>query len=725
MVDQTMPNLHLSRSRLIDTGLFIVVVLWIVSVTALYVSQEHNLYWWVDWWYSALSLTETARHSPIQALQAIQQTLSGDYTRLYVLPLMPFILLFGDSRLVYEIGLALVYLLPFVLTLGAIATELIAVPSRPVFWSTVVLALLIPVIWLPTFLGIPDTGAALFIALATLVYLKPTSRHWWQIPLIGILLAIAMLLRRHFTYGAIAVLVAIAGESLHTVFSHPHSFQAIGNRLWRAGLRLLLIVLCIGLTIKLTGSKFIETALSSNYQTLYTDWSMPLGETIRRYGLYYGWVTVVLAAVGWLIGSLRQNLNQKAANVLGLMGICACLIWLGWLRYWNVFYSLHLTPFLVMGLTLFVWEVGSALKQRMRAVILASASVYLISNLILGITPLGNFDHPGMDLFSLNSSPYVETNTDKWLSLTRYLRQMASAQQPIYAESYPLIRRTEQVIAPRQQPILNLLQPSWIASRDPYPLAALLQAHYVLLAETVASPVPSIAQTPSQPAKSLERFQLPTRLEITQPGSDNVSTLVSDLFTKHWKLSQDFERLPQSFDIGNGQAMVIYHRLHPTSVETAVQTLARMQQDVQLSASQPDWISLQQDSKPWHVNKNLDRTYQLISDRSASQPPASFKLEPSIHFLYVPKLPSQIQMSGTLKPLSNPICEPTSLQLITVNHQGVRTGSAPPVTMAKTAVKFTRSLSTQPTDYLLLTVSSQSNHCSVEINDVAVSKIQV
>jgi hypothetical protein len=50
--------------------------------------------------------------------------------------LIPFILVFGSSRLIYELALALAYLLPFALVMGAIATQLIRAHSRPVFWAT-------------------------------------------------------------------------------------------------------------------------------------------------------------------------------------------------------------------------------------------------------------------------------------------------------------------------------------------------------------------------------------------------------------------------------------------------------------------------------------------------------------------------------------------------------------------------------------------------------------
>jgi hypothetical protein len=86
--------------------------------------------------------------------------------------LAPFIFFFGDSRIVYIVSNALVYIVPFSLVMGVLATKIIPVHSHIVFWSTTFLTLLIPPTWISTLRGYPDIGAAVLIGLAILFYLK-------------------------------------------------------------------------------------------------------------------------------------------------------------------------------------------------------------------------------------------------------------------------------------------------------------------------------------------------------------------------------------------------------------------------------------------------------------------------------------------------------------------------------------------------------------------------
>src|SRR4028119_448713 len=277
---------------LVNAGFLALLALIVVIITLLYISSEHNLHWWIDWYYPAIRIATTFRESPTEAIKLVQETLVEERNRLYVLPLVPFILTFGTSRLVYEVSLALVYLLPFALAMGAIAAQLIQAHRRIVFWSTAVLTLLIPVSWASTFMGIPDTGGALFIALATLVYLQDIRlKRWWRVPLIGLLIGLASLLRRHFIYGGVALLGAITLQALLFFYTEVRQIppqDATASRLGPLSLRsakaiawrnLLLVGLRIGLiaatalaTMMAIAPEFTQRALTVNYRTLYTSW---------------------------------------------------------------------------------------------------------------------------------------------------------------------------------------------------------------------------------------------------------------------------------------------------------------------------------------------------------------------------------------------------------------------------------------------------------------------
>lgn len=200
---QIMPR---TRSRLkfhpqwVNFGLFVLLVAIATTITTIYISHERNFHWWIDWYYKTIDVADAFRKSPSEGIDNVVQSLGDERNKIYTLPLVPFILIFGESRLVYQISLALVYLLPFSLGMGAVATGLIRANPQTVFWSTALISLSIPVTWIPTFLGVPDTGGAALIGWAAFFYLKDIKLgRWWQIPIIGFCLGLAILLRRHST----------------------------------------------------------------------------------------------------------------------------------------------------------------------------------------------------------------------------------------------------------------------------------------------------------------------------------------------------------------------------------------------------------------------------------------------------------------------------------------------------------------------------------------------
>src|SRR5919199_4330952 len=126
---------------LVNAGFLALLTLIILVVTTLYISSERNFHWWIDWYYPAIQISDGLRNSPSDAIELLKTSLTQERNRLYVLPLVPLFWAFGNSRLVYEIGLALVYLLPLPLVMGAIAAQLIQTHRQIVFWATAFLML--------------------------------------------------------------------------------------------------------------------------------------------------------------------------------------------------------------------------------------------------------------------------------------------------------------------------------------------------------------------------------------------------------------------------------------------------------------------------------------------------------------------------------------------------------------------------------------------------------
>lgn len=737
------------RQRWSAGSAVLLLALAIAAVTILYTNQERNYHWWVDWWSRTRSLADLVPTLPSVALQQIQTSLSWERNSLYTLPLIPFMLVLGSSRWVYEIGLAWVYLLPFCLVMGAIGQTLLTVPQATqqhanrtappaVFWITAGLTLLLPVNWTPTFLGIPDTGGALFIALATLIYLQDVQlKRVWRSVAIGGLIACAILLRRHFAYGGVALLVAIgiyaAWQTLREAQAKPTAF---GQAILRVGLRLSLIVTTLLGIMQLVAGEFTLQALTQDYRNLYTSWSLPLTDTLQRYLGFYGWITWLLALGGWGIAAFSQTLVLQRAIPFCLFGGSSVLIWLGGLRYGNVFYALHITPLIVGGLAALVWTLQMQLQGQWRKLLLAGLACYLIGNWTLALLPPGPLEALLRSHLAFNMAPLVRTDEEALVNLINYLRQLTPNGEAIYIAGYQrlqlntsLIRAVEQVQYPQERSRLNLLLTPQVDSQDFYPLQPLLQAEYVVIPEP-------LLDYPGSPA------QVTPLGEWILPQETQVVRVVLTAFAEHWELAQDFEPLPVQFQLDYGTTVRLFHRVKPTSVATALRSLLALQQRIgKRPGGQLDWIGLGQEAGKIQVSQNWDNSYRLVSfpcDRLRSlRSPAPLALvsplsrefyDNSTTFVYAEALQGQTQITGWLT-LWTPPCQGASLKLMTLTSQGTIVDTASSVIPRQPVIRFQRSLRAKSGNYLLLQVLGQDNpkasadtaYCTVDMNQLVVS----
>jgi hypothetical protein len=714
-----MPTARLRQP--IDWSLFALLLLLATIATVLYTSGERNFHWWIDWYYRTIEVARAFSQSPIAGIGNILQSLGAERNKIYTLPLVPFILLFGESRLVYQIGLALVYLVPFCLVMGGLGTRLIPANPTAVFWSTAILNLLIPVNWIPTFLGIPDTGGTVLIGLAIWLYLQDIRlKRWWRVLAIGFLLGLSVLLRRHFAYGAIAVLIAMFLQaSIFFYTTKQIKPQLAWQKLRRITIKIGLIGSICFITIAAIAWQFTYNAIATDYRGLYASWSFPIDTIVRLYAAYFGWGTLILAASGFLAGIVTRTLSLPAFSFIWLFGVVSAVEWLIILRYANVFYCLHLTPVVVLGLVSGVWTIYLRLKLTSRHLALGIVTCYLISNLAVGLTSIGNFQHSLRPLWTLNIPPLVRSDYDEAMKLVKYLRQIATNKKPIYIVGFQrlqlnsgMVRAVERIefnqkeYKQKERNNLMLLGVPQVDSQDFYPLERLLQAEYVV----IPHPLPNFRG---------DFNQVPVVGEWLPLKEHDVVTVVSDAFRQNWEIARDFQLLPAQFRLADGAVVNIYQRLRPTSVETAIQTLATMQQRIGNPGGQLNWMSL---SHLWQDNKvarNITRNYRLLaySLRGIGKQ--------TISFLYLGTLPTSTQVTGKVT-IFGKTCSGATLSIEMRDRQGQLVSAIARQAFTPKSHKFQVSLTGQNSTYLLLNVQTSDKNdlmksCIVDINSLSVS----
>ena len=642
----------------IDSIIFLTIFLTIITVTSIYVFHEHTIYWWdfVGYQNATNNLTRLFRESFVRAIDDILGSLSQQKNYLVTLPLIPFIYFFGNERIVYILSLNLIYLLPFSLLVGAISKKLISVNSRWVFWSTVIITLLIPISWSPSLRGYPDIGASLFILLAIIIYLKNIHLiYWWQVPTIGLCLGMSIIFRRHFAYSAIAFLAAISCLALINFLTNFKYRSTSLKKLLEIGIKIALISFTAFLTISIVAWGFIQSSFTEDYRSLYAAWSLSIPDIFWRYTCFYGLGTLLFVALGFLTGILTQTLVPSTTIFLFFFTTFSFVEWLIMLRYGNIHYSLHFTPIIVLGLASFFWTTINIFKGKTKLTLLTIASIYLLISLIFGLTPLGKFNHSLRPLFATNFSPLVRSDYNQVLALANYLSKLASNQELVYIAASSnqfnanIIRNANRIINPKSWSNLKAISKPHIDTRDTYPLTELLEAKYVV----VAQPFQKVLLTDEQ---------------VLKAGQQDLVKFVYDAFTKKLPIAQDFQKLPTEFLLDKDITVQVYQRIRPTSISTAVQTLFAMQEQVpQRPGRQLDWMSLNQSPYITYnysaVRQDGKNSYKLMTD------PSDRDKQISRYFLYLGQLLPQTNITGKLD-FINQECAGLSLSLSMLDQQG-------------------------------------------------------
>jgi len=719
-------SFKLSRKFLIDGFFLFLVVLVTVAVTSIYVSREHTFYWWDYAGYNTATVNTANlfRDSPDKAWRGVIESLSKEKNLLISLPLVPFLLLFGESRLSYILSVSLIYVLPFRLLLGAISAKLIPVYSRRVFWSTVLLSLLIPMSWIPTLRGYLDTGGCVFVALAIWVYLQDVKlKSWWNIPLIGFLLAAAILLRRHFAYSAIAFFGAATLQAFiefiiliyrrETALSSSKDKDVAGpftyRCLFESAVKLGLIAVTSLTILMLVAGDFTRSALTVDYRNLYVAWSLPVNDILTRYADFYGLGTWLLVLIGFSAGILTRILVPAAAIFVSLFGVLSLIEWLLVLRYGYLHYTIHITPIALLGLSTFFWTTWLTLKGKVRYFMLGAAGLYLVVNAAVGLLSLKiDFSR----LCMANFPPLVRSDYDEVVKLVEFLRKLAPNEEPIYIVGASnnfnanILRQANRKLNPPEGWWkLNTIGRPQIDSRDTYPLPELLQSQYAV----VAVPFQQVLSTDEQVLRSHEQ---------------DVVKVVYDAFTQNWEIARDFQLLPEQFKLENGVTVSVYRRMRPTDTATAVRTLDAMQrQIVDRPGTQLDWISLHQSiytSANYSVTQESDNIYNIVTHPIKN----SKKFDTS--FLYLGSISGKAKVTGKLN-LPNKQCPGIALRLTLWDKQGRLVDSAEMAYSQKSDLGLNLLVESKNPIYLLLEVLSSSkqdltNQCQLEINNLAVSR---
>ena len=678
-------------------GLILLLLVIIAGSVLSYVSQERTFYWWdlANYQNIAYRTADQFQTSPAKAFNAIRASMREDYNALFAVPLIPLLIVLGKSRAVYELALAFLYLLPFSLVIGAIASRMIVAASpRRVFWTAVAVTLLTPMTWAALLRGYPDVGAAALMGLAVWIYTGYVrSRRLVLLLPVGCLIALAVLFRRHFAYIALAFMLAVVADSLLELWLVVrHRTPQTMRQLLRESLGLIVVMIAAAATLLIVGGGFVERVLTTDFAALYRSYIQPNRVMLDFYRMAFGWLAWLGAVSGFILGFARRTLT-RAAVFVAIFGVASLAVWLLIVRQTDLHYTLHFEPLIVLGLMALGWTIWLRTRGRFRVAALSVGGIFLALNVVTGLTSVATIrESVFADLFAMQTAPLVSAAYDENISVLDYLHEVVPNGKPIYivasssAWNNDLLLNAER--AQRGEVTLTFLDAPQVDSSDSYPITALLRAQYAVVVEPFQHHMPVEEQT--------------------------VVKVVYDLFEQpNSVISRDFVKLPVTFTFNDGVSVEFYKRLQPASLETALATWQSIRAAMpERPGGQLDWTYIGQTTLPL-ITPKTDGSYSI---RVHPVPPVGSVRNT---LLYLGGLSATIDVSGTVKFIDDQ-CRAVTLKFSTATSEPGQVMAEVPYRRSGTS-GFQFSYPRKAAQYLLLDVLSADpaqslKTCFVRVN---------
>lgn len=575
---------------------FLVAVALTIAISLIYLGQEKALYWSDFNYYHIIAIAAARKflEDPATFPLLVLGSTALNYNLIYTVPLLPGILLVSQSRETFIASMALLYQLPYVMLLGALAAYLFKEKESKaspeiIFWLQVFLALSLATLWAPTLRGYPDFGAASLILLASLLYLKKgglTSAR--TIISVGICLALAPLIRRHFFYLAFAEALAMLIHQLYINGTSTGGFKwgefFKGSFLpWLTTGMVSAIVLCS------LGFLFVSSIIGTPYFSLYTSAYVSPLEGLSYLISSYGLVTFSMACAGFVMAFRSGIVHKDRAVFLYSFAILSFFIWPVFGKHLAIHYTIYSDPFICLGITcLFIW-LTKLEPIRLRSYILAILVVFWSYNFVIGLSnPKESFlrqtkygmltmprqePNPAGRMVSANYGPIIRKDFDELSRLLDTVRELSRDGKKVFIASdngvlgADILRNLERKkTGTFEVDHLKLVEPPMLDSRDALAIEGLLTADYVVLARPF--------------------------LPMYRPEDSRDLLCVLECFENNWQFAKDFEKLPGQFKLDENSTITIWKRLEPTLPAVAATTFERMKKFVKTDLTgQPRWIS--------------------------------------------------------------------------------------------------------------------------------------
>lgn len=377
-----------------------------------YAAHSSTIYFWdsAGYWKLAQILGEQWKNNGLLSLlrTVYDSVLTSDYNYIIVLPHVLFYRLFGGSRLVYLLAIANFGYFPFCAELLCLCR------AHCRRWKLVfpVAVLALPMVFYNVLVGFVDVAGCVFTLAACFLYLEDRGRNRFDIFLLaGICLAVSILLRRWFSFLAVAFVAALI---LDCSFSRRSAMPVLGT------------VGALAFVLGYFFQPFVSEKMLADYKSLYAAYMIGLDKDFLLLFRYYGIVLLGLLLIGAIILLCDRKTRSTAAFFCGQLLICF-LLFVKIQTHGQQHMLLYVAPVCVL-LLLSAGRLTERWKSRsVAAVLLCASLLHTLSPFLLRVQPtsLDALKKPTL-LPSFSWSAPKNVGAETYVSIVRRLDEVAA-----------------------------------------------------------------------------------------------------------------------------------------------------------------------------------------------------------------------------------------------------------------------------------------------------------
>jgi len=321
-----------------------------------------------------------------------------DYNYIIMLPASIMCRIFGKSRLVFILSIINFYVFPLLLLIQVVAKKYTGCGFKAVF--SVLLCL--PYIIFAANTGFIDIGGTFFALAAFIIFVKSDSES--SCLLSGVLLAICVLLRRWYSFYALAFIIAgfdygitnkrISG-AIHTLFG-------------------------FAFTLLFFAQDFVTSKLMADYKGMYAAYALGIKTDFLLFFRYFGIIPVLAFSAYAIYAQLcRKRKTSMSAEMLALLIAVLCFV---------IFTSVqthgqqHLALYVPSWCVILISASGMIKNKKAVPVFMLLCAVPFANTLVMRVQPksIGEIKSPAL-IPNYSYYPPIDENTDVILELTDYL----------------------------------------------------------------------------------------------------------------------------------------------------------------------------------------------------------------------------------------------------------------------------------------------------------------